>query len=288
MAISVSGGASTTAGSGSTHDFSLTVADADDYLVVGVCVGDNGDVVNSVVIDPGGANEATLTRADAQANGTSAFAALYYLLDTNIPPSGTYTVRVNLSVSDQGVHYARALQGAAQQAPEATSGGSGSGDPSVDITTLTDGALVFDAVATRDAESFTVGVDQTVEVNSDDDASDMHGAGSRESVPTAGTITMSWDSSTAAVWAGVAAAIAPAATGTTTTKSATDTTRFTDSASLSAEANIKASLSRFTDSATFSIVSDSGGDGGMIQRFMSLILGPGKVSDSDTLGDMLN
>ena len=122
---------------------------------------------------------------------------LYYLLDSGLPSAGNYTVTViyagNVSNKNAG---AISLTGVAQRAREAVATYSNTGQSSIstNITTLTDGAWVVDAIVSALPGSFTAtgsGMTERWDVS----ASASSGAGSIRPVAWAGQVTVGWQHS---------------------------------------------------------------------------------------------
>ncbi|MHC4396547.1 MAG: hypothetical protein ACYS1A_12920 [Planctomycetota bacterium] len=119
---------------------------------------------------------------------------LFYLLESDLPSSGSYTILATYSgevtrICAGGISLANVTQQTAE-AVDTNSIISGR-DISTDITTQTDGAWVVDVVGSSNVGVFTAtGTDMAEQFNISSLAS--AGAGSTRSVPSAGTVTMSW------------------------------------------------------------------------------------------------
>ncbi|MHC4739680.1 MAG: hypothetical protein ACYS9Y_12315, partial [Planctomycetota bacterium] len=119
---------------------------------------------------------------------------LYYLLESDLPPSGTYTIAVMYSgevtrICGGGISLANVAQEPAE-AVDTNSITSGH-NISTDITTQTDGAWVVDVVGGGDPGLFTLtGIDMLEQFNVSSSGSSA--AGSTRLVPSAGSVTMSW------------------------------------------------------------------------------------------------
>jgi len=119
---------------------------------------------------------------------------LYYLLESDLPPSGSYTIAVVYSgevtrICGGGISLVKVTQEPAE-AVDTNSITSGR-NISTDITTQTDGAWVVDVVGSSNVGVFTAtGTDMAEQFNISSLSS--AGAGSTRSVPSAGTVTMSW------------------------------------------------------------------------------------------------
>ena len=125
---------------------------------------------------------------------------LWYMLESNLPVAGILAqVVVTYETSggsgpDMQTGGAVSMAGLAQQAPEAIAkNGHDGGDNNVsaDITTLTNGAVLFDVFGVGDTGTSTpttVGMELMYDVNSDSSS----GAGSIMTVPTAGLVTVGY------------------------------------------------------------------------------------------------
>jgi len=209
------------ASSGSDTDedvtFSHTVNAGDNkILIVGVSLeSDNSPpcpAVQSITY-----NGVALTLIDAQPYGGSENknrVELWYLLN---PDEGTHNVVSTLTgpIGDDGHNVgAITINGAAQQAPEASNKASGdSSTASVSVTTQTDGAWVIDVVGNSRSS-----LDQTAaagQMERWEEGQDAHSNGSTRPVATAGAATMSWTLDSSRIWAIVAASFAPAGAAVT-------------------------------------------------------------------------
>lgn len=229
MAISLSGSASGSNAFGNTFTFSLTVASGDDYIVAMVGITDG--VVDSVKIDSGGADEASFTMADNHVNTgatNNPEAQIWYLLGTDIPSAGDYDIEVATSSDPVTAGAgAQAMSGTAQQAPEGTNGADGGGTSwSVDVTSTTVDAVVFDCGSANSPETETDDETQKIFGVEPGSAADVFGS---HETSAGGTVTASWSFSNTAPGALVAASVAPAATGTTENMTATLAGTSTDS-----------------------------------------------------------
>ncbi len=147
----------------------------------------------------------------AEPGGTEAHAELWYLLN---PPSGTADVVVTTSYGSGNVRDLHAgaisLEGVAQQAPEANAGNNliGAGPISTNITTVSDGAWLVDAVTSGNTGYFTPNSGQT-EQHDLSNTTSSHAAGTRE-VATAGATAEQWTHDGANRLAHAVATFAPA------------------------------------------------------------------------------
>ncbi|MFQ5908655.1 MAG: DUF2341 domain-containing protein [Thermoplasmata archaeon] len=164
-------------------------------LVVGI--GIEGPTIGSTQVTAVTYNGVSLTQAinNTVGSGFEANAELWYMLESDLPLAGTYTVSITVPSADAVQAGAMSVSDAAQQAPEATAssddGEAGDDWIETQITTVTDGAWIFDAVASGNAVSgFTPNTGQT-------ERYDVTGAssavgGGTESVATAGIQTVNW------------------------------------------------------------------------------------------------
>jgi prepilin-type N-terminal cleavage/methylation domain-containing protein len=150
----------------------------------------------------------------AQPGGTEAHAELWYLLD---PPSGAANVVVSTGGGTSNVRNLHAgaisLEGVAQQAPEANAGNNliGAGPISTNITTVSNGAWLIDAVTCGNTGSYTPDSGQT-ERHDISYNSSSHAGGTRE-IAVAGATAEQWTHSGANRLAHAVAAFAPATCG---------------------------------------------------------------------------
>jgi hypothetical protein len=192
--------------------------DENRVLVVGVQIEDPDfsiPVVNSVSY-----NGVNLTRAESHVN-TSGYAmhvSIWYLLESDLPVAGTYTVQVNLTrnvanIIGGGV----SLYNVKQAAPEATA--EQANDTALSspyyfetgITTLTDGAWVVDAVGSGNGGNIfnTLNSGQLLRWGPTDGGS-CTGAASTRPIATAGATSMKWELLNTNRQVHVLAAFAPA------------------------------------------------------------------------------
>jgi hypothetical protein len=187
-------------GDSETLTWSHTIgAGTNRLLVVGVGAEDTGGTASSDLVISSvkynGVNM-TLVAGSTAIVGSSTFrkTELYYLLDSNFPPLGTYSVTVTYSgdVNNRNGG-AVSLAGVAQRAPEAVSANSNIDQQSIstNITTLTDGAWVVDTVMSSNSGSFTATGSNMTE-RWDVSASDSSAAGCTRPVATASQATLSW------------------------------------------------------------------------------------------------
>lgn len=208
---------SSASGTTSPLTFSHTVGSGSDrLLVVSVAVEDspaNADVTALTY------NSVSLTKAVDRnvGTGTDMNVELWYMLDANLPSTGSYTVSITTAgaITDI-IAGAVSVTGAAQQAPEATAsnddGGAGNEWIETQITTTTNGSWVFDVVGIGDASlTFTANSGQAERYDLSG-ISSASASGNRP-VPEAGTETINWtvDGTVSTRIAHALAAFAPAA-----------------------------------------------------------------------------
>jgi len=119
---------------------------------------------------------------------------LFYLLESELPAAGTYTVQVNLAGPIGGISAgAVSLIGVNQGPPEAVATNkntSGADLISTPITTLTNNAWVVDLVEDGDVAALTANAGQTLAWQAE--AASGTGGSSTEAVATAGAVTLGW------------------------------------------------------------------------------------------------
>jgi hypothetical protein len=202
-AISFDNASSTSSSTdGTTLSWSHTIgaADTNRILIVGVGAEDASTsdlVINSVKFN--GVNMIFVSGSSVTV-GSSTFRKTeqYYLLDSGLPSAGTYTVAVtyagNVSNKNAG---AISLTGVAQTAREAVAINSNTEQNTIstNITTLTDGAWVVDAIVSGNAGTF-IPTGSGMSERWDVAASASSAAGSTRPVAKAGQVTLSWQHST--------------------------------------------------------------------------------------------
>jgi len=119
---------------------------------------------------------------------------IYYLLESDLPPSGSYTIAVMYSgeitrICGGGISLANVAQEPAEAVD--TNSTTWGNNVSTDITTQTDGAWVVDIAGSGDPGTFTpTGIDMVEQF--DVASSGSSAAGSTRLVSSAGQVTMSW------------------------------------------------------------------------------------------------
>jgi len=189
--------------SGSPLDFTVTLQDYSSR-VLGALISTRGSsasatAIDSVVLDPGGL-AINLTEAFTQYSGDGAFgfgvrSSIWYLLDTDIPSLGSYTLRITSSGSAQVVATAILLRATKQEAPFADAGTgtvSASSTISTNISTApNNNVLIVDVDAGGGFDITGVaGSGQTL-VN-DLYASPLNHMSSYKTAVSSGTYSMSW------------------------------------------------------------------------------------------------
>jgi hypothetical protein len=199
---------------GTTLSWSHTIGSGSNrMLIIGVCGLDTSTsdlVISSVKYN--GVNMSFVSGSSVTlTTSTSRKTELYYLLNSNLPSAGTYTVTVTYSgdVNNRSAG-AISLTGVAQTAREAVATNSQSATTiSTNITTLTNGAWVVDIVGSGSAGSFTTTTSGMTE-RWDVSAGSSSAAGSTKAAPFATTTTMSWEQTGAYRLVHSVAAFAPA------------------------------------------------------------------------------
>jgi hypothetical protein len=146
----------------------------------------NGDVTSVTY------NSVALTKAVENFVENFQNTEIWYLLN---PPEGSANVEVTTNGTPGDINAgAISVFGAAQSAPEATASQDDAGADwttiQTNITTLTDGAWVFDVVGSGQPRTFTADAGQTERF--DETGGSDGAAGSTEEVPTAGAATLGW------------------------------------------------------------------------------------------------
>ena len=178
--------------------FSHTIGGGSNRLLV-VLIGIEAPLGNTTINDVT-YDSVSMTSAVQNLTGTSFHmrTAVYYILDADLPSAGTYTVSITASLAQNIQAGVISITGAAQQAPEATanSGDGQSGDDWIEtqITTLTDGAWIFDVVGSGSAVTFTPNSGQTERFDVTGPSSGT--AGGTKEVATAGPEVINWTTDT--------------------------------------------------------------------------------------------
>lgn len=212
MAIpSVAGSANgISASAGTTADASLTITAGSNRLLLAFPGGDDSDTetntITSVVLDPGGGDEASFTYASIRARNVystnrNALSEVWYLKEANFPATGTYTVRA--TISEAGLYCwvgVSQIDDVDQTTPLGNSNTStGNGVPTASVTTGDTNSLVFGGVGSHGNNSGNTPGSGVTEVwdngaGSAGGGSDYLG-GHRDAAST-GSYTIDWTGST--------------------------------------------------------------------------------------------
>ena len=212
-------GVSNASGSDITSITSLSwshtvTSNANGIIVIGTEADNNNDpdrVVTSVTYN---GDSLTKIREDNSATATDLSTGIWYRL---LPDTGANTATVNYTGNVSfGMAGAISLTGVSQSNPVDVSNTAvgASGNPSVDVLTITNGAWVFDSAAEAQGSSvaYTEGAGQTDVWIVDSSSQAANGSYEGPQSP-AGTVTMSWTCTGAACssvsWITSAAAFAP-------------------------------------------------------------------------------
>ena len=212
MAIALDSTSQNTA-SGTQLTISHTIGSgANRLLVVGFAVEGATDAAAQITGVTYNSVAMTSVRTDDTNGGTgfTALSGIYYMDEANLPSAGTYNIVISTSSADELSGGGVSVTGAGQTGPEANNGAnnpSSGSTSSVGITTSTDDAWIFDAVASGNAITFTETSPQTQRW--EQTASSSGGAGSTKTLASAGATTMEWtfvgtsnrDAISAAAWA---------------------------------------------------------------------------------------
>ncbi|RKY07597.1 MAG: hypothetical protein DRP66_06355, partial [Planctomycetota bacterium] len=161
----------------------------DRVVVVGIGIEQSDVVVSSVTFDG-----AAMTVADGSLqNDTTNLTVIYYMLEADLPPAGTYDIVVTTDIGDSIGAGAVSLENVKQAPPEAVEKeGLGRGNTyiSKSITTLTDGAWIIDVAGSGTGCVLSPDDSQELKYWYKPDSSTV--AGSTRVVPTAGTVANGW------------------------------------------------------------------------------------------------
>jgi hypothetical protein len=143
-------------------------------------------------------NGVALTQAVEHSPSTSTQmqTEIWYMLEANLPAAGTYSVYIECpSLNGNIVAGAISVSGVKQEGPEATAvnddDGNGDSSISTQITTVTDGAWIFECIGSGDPHSgYTAESGQTERF--DELGGSSRCAGSTEEKATAGPETQDW------------------------------------------------------------------------------------------------
>ena len=178
-----------------TLSWSHTIGGGSNRLLV-VSIGVEGDYPSVAEVNSVTYNGTSLTKAVENDVGAYQNTEIWYMLESNLPAAGSHTVQITTSgiPNDSIKAGAISVSGAAQSGPEATNSqddnGAGWGTIQTSVTTLTDGAWVFDCVGSGQAITFTPNAGQTERFDVTTGSSGA--AGSTKAVATAGSTTLGW------------------------------------------------------------------------------------------------
>jgi len=205
--------ASDSVGETSTLSWSHTIGSGQDrVLVVGLAGEDSNsdDIVVSSVTYNGVSMSPVSGSGSVSGVDTKVATALYYMLDSNLPAAGTYTVAVTYAgpVNDITAG-AVSLFNVKQQPAEAVAAGAdpNAAEISTEVTTLSDGAWLIDVVGSGDPCVLKAAVPQTSRWNNS--AQGSSAACSTKVVSAPRTVSMQWNESAPTVLSHSAAAFAP-------------------------------------------------------------------------------
>jgi lysophospholipase L1-like esterase len=183
---------------GSTLSWSHTIgSDNNRILVVGIVGKDNqsGDlVISSVTYNS--INMSLVQGSSQSVSGSSTIRAeLYYLLDSNLPPSGSYTVEVTYSANVlKRCAGAVSMANVEQQPAEAVDTNSSTSTDfiSTNITTQTDHTWLVDVVGCDSSGLFTADVNNGQQQRFDANSNASTLSGSTKIVTSSGQTAMRW------------------------------------------------------------------------------------------------
>jgi len=201
---------SSSTGSGSSLSFSHNIGAGNNRVLVMMgATEDDAKTITNATYDGEAGTEAVETSNTAEGNST---ASLWYLLEADLPASGSHPVQFtysNGSGTDMSGH-AYAFDGRAQEAPESTASANGDADADLDVTGVSANAVIVDFIANDNSSSLDVGASQTGRFGN---LYNGEGRASSSREPTtAGTFNMEWiNLPSSADWSHVAASFAPVA-----------------------------------------------------------------------------
>ena len=211
--IAIDSQSSGSADGASSLTFSHTIGGGSNrILVVGVSIETCNPYETVSSITYGGKTLTYLNSAQVtSSNACRGRVELYYLLEADMPGAGPFNVEVNATGScDALAAGAISLTGVAQQAPEVSNTNANDAQTSIstNITTLTDGAWLVDAVHSGNPGTFTANSGQNVRYDQASSTSEV--AGSTLLVASAGNVSLGWTNTSANRLAQAVAAFAPA------------------------------------------------------------------------------
>lgn len=171
--------------------FNHTIGTGSDRLLV---VGFNVEFQGALAVTTMTYDGVAMTLAHSGQNpGDREWSFLYYMDEADLPAAGTYSVSIVVDQSAEVAAGSVSVFGGGQSGPEATAttGADTSGSTqSVNITTITDGAWIFDVMGSGASITFTATSPQVERWESDPGGSSA--AGSTKELATAGLTTMEW------------------------------------------------------------------------------------------------
>ena len=211
--IAIDSQSSGSADGASSLTFSHTIGGGSNrILVVGVSIETCNPYETVSSITYGGKTLTYLNSAQVtSSNACRGRVELYYLLEADMPGAGPFNVVVTATGwCDALAAGATSLRGVAQQAPEVSNTNANDAQTSIstNITTLTDGAWLVDAVHSGNPDTFTANSGQNVRYDQASSTSEV--AGSTLLVASAGNVSLGWTNTSANRLAQAVAAFAPA------------------------------------------------------------------------------
>lgn len=210
MAITI-GDISSAGSSGTTLNFPHTIGATDEVIVL--VYGAKGNNPSDTQIAPTIGGVAMTEAVSALGTGFHVRASIWYLLKTDFPGTGSYTVSVS-ATSAQYMHGATiSLIGAEEQAPESTATqyiSVSNTNFDTDISGTSDGALVVDMAATDSWSPLTPGAGQTEWFDLD---WGLGTTGASYEYSAGGTVNMAWTKSNSNRTAHAIASFAEAGAG---------------------------------------------------------------------------
>jgi prepilin-type N-terminal cleavage/methylation domain-containing protein len=211
--IAIDSQSSGSADGASSLTFSHTIGGGSNrILVVGVSIETCNPYETVSSITYGGKTLTYLNSAQVtSSNDCRGRVELYYLLEADMPGAGPFNVVVTATGwCDALAAGAVSLRGVAQQAPEVSNTNANDAQTSIstNITTLTDGAWLVDAVHSGNPGTFTANSGQNVRYDQASSTSEV--AGSTLLVASAGNVSLGWTNTSANRLAQAVAAFAPA------------------------------------------------------------------------------
>lgn len=213
-AITFDSVASNFVNSGSALNLSHTLGSGSNRIVLATYTQENNNS-SCTSITYNGSN---MTKVGTITNGANS-AEIWYILESSLPASGTYTVAFTCGGGQSWTASAISLIGAAQSAPEASATNTNSGSATITsaITTLTNGAWVVDALSCGETGALSTTESGQTERHDLSAGTTMQGGSSTKEVASAGSTNMGWSGGGTNRKAHYLVSIAPASEATTTT-----------------------------------------------------------------------